>query len=352
MSDTPDFLHALHPEPIDIAEALVEQSLSGSSAADIAVGTLKDTAEGTLIKAFVGWVSLLTPAGRAAKSYALAQQHVASYQYAEALVCFTYALAHDSESVYLLRERAKIYKWLNQYDNALQDCNKAIALVPDNVDTYICRAKINQQQGNTAAAIADFQQALHYSRPTYRLRIQAELYTLQGQPEQAFDAWSSVIADPALAWTSMYAYWQRGYTAQTLKRYDQALADYAEVLDRDPRNIWGLNQRAVVYAERQDYLNAIANISRSIELRPDSWNLRKRGEWYAAQSQWAEAIADYTAALEHDSQLRYLYWWRAKAFAHLGDNAAAIEDYEQYVAHEPAPEWRTRAEEQIAKLRA
>lgn len=351
MSDKPDFLDSVRPEASELAADLFENTVSGGSATDVAIGTLKDTAEGTLIKAFVGWVSRFTPAGRAAEAYSQAKQHTEHYRYQEALEHLTEALTHDQGDVYLLRERTDIYKRLHHYDQALQDCNKAIALVPNNVDTYISRAKIHQQRGHTAEAIADFQQALHYSRPEYRLRILAELYILQGQPEQAFDAWSAVIADPALAWNRIYAYWQRGYTAQTLKRYDQAIADYTEVLDRDPRNIWALNQRAVVYAERQDYPNAIADISHSIEMRPDSWNLRKRGEWYAAQSKWAEAIADYTAALEHDSQLRYLYWWRAKAFAHLGDNVAAIEDYERYIAHEPAPEWRARAEQEITKLK-
>jgi tetratricopeptide (TPR) repeat protein len=351
MSDKPDFLDSVRPEASELAADLFENAVSGGSTTDVAIGTLKDTAEGTLIKAFVGWVSRFTPAGRAAKSYAEAQQHLAHYRYAEALVCLTDALTHDPESVYLLRKRADVYKRLNHYDQALQDCNKAMILVPNHVDTHICRAKIYQQQGKTAEAIADFQQALHYSQPEYRLRIQAELYTLQGQPEQAFEAWSAVIADPALAWNRIYAYWQRAYTAQALERYDQALADYSVVLDLQANNIWALNQRAAVYAERQDYLNAIADISRSIELRSDSWNLYKRGKWYAAQSKWAEAIADYTAALEHDSQLRSIFWKRAVALTHLGDRAAAIQDYESYIAHEPTPYWRTRAEQEITKLK-
>jgi tetratricopeptide (TPR) repeat protein len=244
-----------------------------------------------------------------------------------------------------------MYNRLSLYDEARQDCAKVLARDPKDTDTYVIRARSHADQGNTADAITDFEHAMAYSRPAYRSWIQAILYNLKNQPELAFDAWSDVIADPALAWNRIYAYWQRGYTAQTLKRYDQALADYAEVLDRDPRNIWALNQRAVVYAEQQNYLNAIAAISRSIELRPGHWNLAKRGEWYAEQSQWAEAIADYTAALQHDSQRRYIFWKRAVALTHLGDRAAAIQDYESYIAHEPTPYWRTRAEQEITKLK-
>jgi tetratricopeptide (TPR) repeat protein len=308
MTNTSNAADSLRPELSDVAAALFTNSLSGASAADVAIGTIKDTAEGTLIKAFVGWVSTLTPAGRAAKSYAQAQNHLMHYRYREALEDLTEALGHDSDDVYLLRERANVYKHLKQYENALQDSARAMALVPDNVDTYIYRAKINQQQGNTVEAIADFQQALHYSRPEYRLRIQAELYHLQNQLEQAFEAWSAVIADPALAWNRTYAHWQRAYMAQKLERYDQALADYSVVLDVEPNNVWALNQRANVYAARHEYLPAIIDISRSIELERQAWAFAKRGEWYAAQLNWAAALADDITARQLDPKIATPTW--------------------------------------------
>lgn len=351
MSDDTNIFSASLPEPQDVAGSILEHSLSGGSATDVAIGTIKDTAEGTLIKAFVGWVSTFTPAGRAAKAYAQAKDHLVHYRYREALEDLTEALSHDPEEVYLLRKRADVYKRLHQYDHALQDCNKALALVPGNVDTYICRAKIHTQQGNTAGAIADLQQALHYSRPEYRLKIQAELYQQQNQFEQAFEAWSAVIADPAFAWTRIYAYWHRAYAAQKLERYDQALADYAVVLDTRPNHVWALNQRADVYAARQEYAQAIAEMSRSIALEPLGWKYAKRGKWYAAQSKWDDALADYTSALQHDSNQRDVYWSRAVVLTQLGDHAAAVSDYAQYILHNPAPEWRTKAERQIIKLK-
>jgi len=110
---------------------------------------------------------------------------------------------------------------------------------------------------------------------------------------------------------------RRGDAYQYLEQYDNALADYAEVIRLDSNNgsVWF--QRGSIYADLKQWDKAAADFSKAIELEPDNhhrWS--GRANTYFQMERWDEAIADLTKAIELEPGNSY-YWYHL-ALAELG----------------------------------
>jgi tetratricopeptide (TPR) repeat protein len=102
------------------------------------------------------------------------------------------------------------------------------------------------------------------------------------------------------------AYYNRGNAYYDLKQYDEAMADYSEVIRLKPDYAGGYNNRGNAHYDLKQYDQAIADYSEVIRLRPDyagAYNNRveaKHQPYRIAPAQFKHMIAR-TAELVDDS---------------------------------------------------
>ena len=103
------------------------------------------------------------------------------------------------------------------------------------------------------------------------------------------------------------------------KDYDSAVAAFAESLLVNPKNVAALMGRGGAYLEREDYADAIADLTAAIQLNPDStaayWAYTTRGTAYLRWGDYEKAIADCTAAIQLKPDLADAYFTRSSAYA-------------------------------------
>lgn len=138
------------------------------------------------------------------------------------------ALSHYQQGMNLLGA--------GDFQNAVSQFTRALAIMPDYADAYVGRGKALQATGQNNAAAADFERALA-ANPSLDAA-----YTSHGviqrsrgdSPEALADFTRSLRLRP-----SPDAYYQRGLTYQMLGQPDKAAADYdlAILLDKDAPHI-------------------------------------------------------------------------------------------------------------------
>jgi lipoprotein NlpI len=127
----------------------------------------------------------------------------------------------------------------------------------------------------------------------------------------------------------------RGFAFKTLKRYDNAAADYDEALRIDPDFLPAVSARADLFAARRDYAAAIEEMDRVVAAGPDQTEaLKRRGDYEDWAGRYDAAIADYTAAFEKSQDPKFLAE-RGAAYANKRDIPRALADLERAIAEAP-----------------
>ena len=87
------------------------------------------------------------------------------------------------------------------------------------------------------------------------------------------------------------------------KQYEQAVADFTAVIQKEPNDPQNYDRRAWANRNLKNYDLAIADYTALIEKNPaDAEHLVKRGATYTSMTQYEKAIADYQAALKLNPQ--------------------------------------------------
>lgn len=148
------------------------------------------------------------------------------------------------------------------YDGAIADCSKAIALNPKYASAYYNRATARKSAGDINGAIAD-------------LNIVIEL-------------------DPK----NSDAYCNRGTIKSATGDLDGAIADYSKSIKLDPRSSSSFNNRGNANRNRGDFPLAFADYNQAIALNPDNAvYYNNRGFAYMDAGQMKAALADFEKAL-------------------------------------------------------
>jgi tetratricopeptide (TPR) repeat protein len=163
----------------------------------------------------------------------------------------------------------------------------------------------------------------------------------------------------------------RAYEYSCRGEYSSAIAEYDEVLRRDPENAFALYQRGYCHSVSRDFHRALVDFLRALRVRPDLVNeysryicnvVREvdldadaesllhmypqfsvsiycgRAERYQATVQFDQAILALNEALRccETSTVNlgraYLFYWRGNCQLEKGDFAAAIADYDAALA--------------------
>jgi tetratricopeptide (TPR) repeat protein len=122
------------------------------------------------------------------------------------------------------------------------------------------------------------------------------------------------------------AYLQRARAHAVRKAYDQAVADYTQVLRLDPKYAWAYYSRGNAYFALKAYDRAVADYSEALRLDPEK-----------AKASYLQLSSSFgpTATAVLTPKVAWAHYNRALAYENLGDTARARQDREAAVRLDP-----------------
>ena len=220
------------------------------------------------------------------------------------------------------------------FDLAIQDYDKAIALKPDHAKAYYNRGVAYGAKGDYDHAIQDYDKAIALKpdhAEAYNNRGVA--YWEKGDHDHAIQDYDEAIAlRPDLA----EAYNNRGVAYGGKGDYDHAIQDYDKTIALKPDAAEAYCNRGAAYGGKGDYDHAIQDFDKAIALNPDDAKAYyNRGVAYGAKGNYDHAIQDFDKAIALKLDHAEVYRNRGIAYGGKGDLDRAIQDYDKAIALKP-----------------
>ncbi len=172
------------------------------------------------------------------------------------------ALAYKPDYAPALVLRSQVRAQLRHYDLAIADLDQAIAIEPRNGNLFGLRATLHALQHNDTEALADADKGLAIEPNNIQLLIErAELHVSQGDTDQAISDFQQVIAlkpDSAGAHSGLANAWVKKDDAV------QALAEFKEAIRLDPQSAAPWTNRGRFQFNRGDFQSAASDLAQAV----------------------------------------------------------------------------------------
>ena len=143
------------------------------------------------------------------------------------------------------------------------------------------------------------------------------------------------VAPGSDAFYSMF-YSDRALAKANLKDYIGAITDYSKAIELDQKNAVAYTNRGIVKEELRDYAGAIADFDKVIELNPKDLNVCICcANLKINHGDYSGAIADCNKAVGLDPTNAKVYYSRGLAKYNLEDYVGAIADYDKSIELNP-----------------
>ena len=250
------------------------------------------------------------------------------------------ALANKSLT---LKQSAEGYRYrgigaslLKDYQGAIADYNKAIAINPRDANAYNNRGNPKKGLKDYQGAIADFSKAI-------AIDPQSVAYANRGTIKGILKDYQGAIADfnkaIAIDPQNLRSYLLRGILKSSLKDYQGAIVDLNKAIQINSRfagSYHAYYERGTAKGNLGDYQGAIADYSKEITINPNyAFAYAGRGSSKYFLKDLQGAIYDYNKAIQIDPQIPYAYGGRGIAKSDLKDYQGAIADYDKAIAINP-----------------
>ena len=229
----------------------------------------------------------------------------------------------------MFRRRALALQFLGRYKQAIEDYTNALAMEPDNVETLIRRGQAWYSLEKNENAVKDFKSAIKRDRGNDHALYHLALTRMDlGEDKLALrDIRRAIESSPRnVRYYGLYA-----DILQKLGQHNGVIEalDRASLLDStDPVTY---QKRGNVHFQRRNFVNAISDFTRSLELNPGQPEVAlARGQAFLKADQPKQAMDDFERVLTQTLNLSKAYSGRAAALAMQG-------------RHEYATIWLTKA---------
>jgi tetratricopeptide (TPR) repeat protein len=271
-------------------------------------------------------------------SFRCGKSYCSMEQYNNALNEFNRAIKLDPRYFEAIAERGSIYLLMKRDEEALQDFNHAIALNPKYDWAIAKRGFIYMLMKRYEEALQDFNRAIELN-PKYDWAIAERglTYRYMEQYEEALQDFNRAIElDPKEAW----AIANRGITYRFMERYEEALQDFNRAIELDPKYYWAIAQRGHTYRDMERYEEALQDFNRAVELYPkEAWAIAARGHTYRFMGRYEEALQDFNRAIELDPKDAWAIAGRGFIYTLMNRYEEALQDFNCAVELNPKYDW-------------
>lgn len=211
------------------------------------------------------------------------------------------AVQLDESNVDALLLLAEVHFLQRRYDAALQTVNRALRIDEHLAQGYFIKGFVYKELGDTTVAKSSFQTAVEVDPNHYDSYMQlGSLYGHQGDPI-ALEYFETALE---IRPKSAEAFYHRGMFLQAGGKYDEALANYRDMIDADPNNPLGYYNSGYIYlTQKLAFDTAMAYFDSTLAVRPDYVDaVYNKGLCYEEMGKPGMAEREYATALEMDPQ--------------------------------------------------
>lgn len=194
-----------------------------------------------------------------------ARAHAESGNVVRAIADLDHALRLYPDDIRALFDRGQFLFKQKQYDEALNDCNRALALDAARADLLALRGRVQEARGESQAAHLDFTKAIEIDpegAPDYYV-WRADLLIENERYELALSDLNRAIE---LFNENAYAYSRRASAHWAMGNLDLAIDDYSLAIQYDPQWVWVRNGRGLVHHEKAEYEAALADFDAALKI--------------------------------------------------------------------------------------
>jgi len=188
---------------------------------------------------------------------------------------------------------------------------------------------------NYEEALVAFDEALLVDpASTDALLARADLYTLWGRDQLAFDDYTTLLTMPNTDLNGLRL--KRATVALNLREINTASSDVQAILANDPNNARAIALQSLALLAQDQPASAIEGLNRAIELAPDDAIIRAQfGEYYLAREQYTEAIDQLTNAINFDPTRAMTYNTLGIVYLQLSEFDRAITEFTNAIVRAP-----------------
>ncbi|MCA2645452.1 MAG: tetratricopeptide repeat protein [Microcystis sp. M069S2] len=233
----------------------------------------------------------------------------------------------------ILQKQSVVYRYLENYEQALTVINQAISLVPNNSNHYNEKWSVLSELKRYDEGLAAITQAIELAPRAAWYVNRGILYYNQKKYELASDDYNKAIElNPNLA----MAYNNRGNIYYDQQKYELALADWNKAIELNPNLAMAYNNRGNIYYDQQKYELALADYSKAIDINPNlAMAYYNRGNIYSDLQKYDLALSDYSKAIDINPNDAKAYYNRGLLYYDLQKYELALSDYDKAIDINP-----------------
>lgn len=304
--------------------------------------------------------SITVNSQNAKKYYHTGEEFVKAGNFKDAIVQFTSAIDMNPnyKDAYFLR--GTCFESINEYQKAADDFNRAIVFEPKNEELYYhlgvdyyklhqypeALVKLHRATQLSHKFVMAYQQkilvmialdqsfnALKVCDSALNIESNAKNYYLQGVVIEKLNSLqkAEVAYNKSIKEDKKFidAYIALALLQINLNKPEEAMNNCMIAYKLDPNSKPALVARSKVFLKKQDYRNAIDDISRAIVLNPtDEDMFFTRGLYYQQFSQYQNAINDFNKVISINPKNADALYKRANSYEEISDFKSAIRDYQ------------------------
>lgn len=215
---------------------------------------------------------------------------------------YTEAIEIDNQRVWAYLGRGSVYAELENYDQALVDLNMAIKIDSTIADAYYNRAYIYCSKGYKALCIKDYEKYLEMKPNDFQARIVlVEMLSDNDKKQKHLEIIKKIeLSSPQELIQRAALFYNSGDTLNAIKDLKKSIKENAQMWD-------AYYLLAEIYKSRNQVNLAIENYNLYLLENQSFEALVGRGQAYATMKNWISAIDDYQRAIDIN-QNSYLFF--------------------------------------------